>query len=371
MVRGRGTEKFAFLIHPFDSSDVARKFSFLRRWSPELVESFLKHTPPILCEHMTGIRGQGAEAEGWLVATPLTSRQILGLPTATVLKKIIAAGHKAERLGAKILGLGALTSVVGDAGITIARSLRIPVTTGNSYTVATAIQATFQAAALMGIDLKQARLAVIGATGSIGVVCARLMAPAVGKITLVARDQVKLENTAHLIFSESAVLCDVETDPKRAVRKADIVISASGSAEALIAPEDLKPGAVVCDVARPRDVAKATAEARDDVLVIEGGLVQVPGDWRGSFNFGLPPGIVYACMAETMLLALEGRYECFTLGRTIQVEQVREIDRLANKHGFQLASFRSFERSLSNEQILRVKRRAEEKQAATRNTIFT
>lgn len=360
---GGEREKFAFLIHPFDAGDVTRKFAFTSRWSPDLVESFLKHAPPILCEHMTGLRGQGAEAEGWLVATPLTSRQMLSLPTPTVLKKIISAGHKAQRHGAKILGLGALTSVVGDAGITVARSLRIPVTTGNSYTVATAIQATYQAASLMGIDLKKARLVVIGATGSIGVVCARLMAPSVGQVTLVARDEARLENTAHLIYSESSVLCDIDTDPRRAVRQADIVIAASGSAEELLQPEDLKTGSVVCDVARPRDVAKAAAEQRDDVLVIEGGLVQVPGGWQGDFSFGLPKGVVYACMAETMLLALERRYECFTLGRSIQVEQVREIDRLAQKHGFQLASFRSFERPLSNEQVQAIKKRAEQKLA--------
>lgn len=363
-------EKFAFLIHPFDTTDVTRKFAFTSRWSPDLVERFLKHSPPFLCEHMTGLRGQGSEAEGWLVATPLTSRQMLSLPTAAVLKKIIAAGCKAQRHGAKILGLGALTSVVGDAGITVARSLRIPVTTGNSYTVATAIQATYQAASLMGIDLKKARLAVIGATGSIGVVCARLMAPAVGQITLVARDSERLENTAHLIYSESSVLCDIDTDPRHAVRQADIVIAASGSADALIQPEDIKTGSVVCDVARPRDVARAAAEQRDDVLVIEGGLVQVPGGWQGDFSFGLPPGIVYACMAETMLLALERRYECFTLGRSIQVEQVREIDQLAQKHGFQLAAFRSFERLMSQEQVQAIKRRAEEKLATGKKPIL-
>jgi fatty aldehyde-generating acyl-ACP reductase len=41
--------------------------------------------------------------------------------------------------------LGAFTAVVGDAGITIAKNLNIPVTTGNSYTVATAIEGTKKA----------------------------------------------------------------------------------------------------------------------------------------------------------------------------------------------------------------------------------
>ncbi|TCP54727.1 putative amino acid dehydrogenase [Tumebacillus sp. BK434] len=352
--------KFGFVIHPFDTRDVARKYPLVDRFSSEWVESFLKHAPPINAQHMQNIRVRGAEAEGWLVATTLTSRQLLDLPVPFVLRKIIAACKKAERQGAQIIGLGALTSVVGDAGISVARQLSIPVTTGNSYTVATAIQATCQAAGLMGIDLGRANLCVVGATGAIGAVCARMMAASVGRLILTARNEEKLEGLAGLIFSESAVLADIQPDLREAVREADIVLAVSSAAEELIHPEDLKPGAVVCDVARPRDVSRRVAAERDDVLVIEGGLVEVPGGWEGKpFSFGLPHGIVYACMAETMLLALEGRYECFTLGRSIGVEQVREIDALARKHGFQLAAFRSFERLLSPEQIGGIRQRAD------------
>ena len=59
----------------------------------------------------------------------------------------------AEKLGAKILGLGAFTSVVGDAGVTIANALDVPVTTGNSFTVAMAVQAIREAAQCDGHSL--------------------------------------------------------------------------------------------------------------------------------------------------------------------------------------------------------------------------
>ena len=55
---------------------------------------------------------------------------MLELPVQTVYKKLIQTGRLAEKLGAQILGLGAFTSVVGDAGLTVARELEIPVTTG-------------------------------------------------------------------------------------------------------------------------------------------------------------------------------------------------------------------------------------------------
>jgi predicted amino acid dehydrogenase len=43
-------------------------------------------------------------------------------------------------------------------------------------------------------------------------------------------------------------------------------------------------------------------------------------------------------MAETMILALDGRYESYSLGKHVQIERVREIARLARKHGFRLSA---------------------------------
>lgn len=344
-------DTFGFLIHPEDTSDVAKKFPALKNWPPVVLERMMRHSPALLVDHLRHIQSQHNEVEGWFVATTLSAKQMLNLPLPTVLQKIIRAGKKAERAGAKILGLGAFTSVVGDAGITIAKHLNIPVTTGNSYTVATAIEATKQAAILMGIDPRQAHVVVVGATGAIGAICARLLAPEAGKLTLVARDEQRLEMIAGLIMSESGKLADISTHPRQAVRQAEIVVTVTGSADTVLYPEDLRPGAVVCDVARPRDVARQVAEMRSDVLVIEGGLVEVPGEYESRFRFGLPKGIVFACMAETMMLALERKYESFTLGRHIRVEQVREIEQLAQKHGFKVAGFRSFGKQLTPEMI--------------------
>jgi len=137
------------------------------------------------------------------------------------------------------------------------------------------------------------------------------------------------------------------------------VITVTSSETAIIQPEHLKSGAVVCDVARPRDVSVRVREEREDVLIIEGGIVEVPGDVDFGFDFGFPPKTAYACMAETMILALEDRCENYTLGKNVSVEQVREMQELANKHGFRLAGFRSFEKEVSAETIARVKRAIE------------
>ena len=140
---------------------------------------------------------------------------------------------------------------------------------------------------------------------------------------------------------------------------ADLVITVTSAIHAVIEPRHLKPGAVVCDVARPRDVSKQVAAERDDVLVIEGGMVAVPGEVDFHFDFGFPPGMAYACMAETMALALEGRYEDYSLGKQITRAQVREISAIADKHGFRLGHFRSFERGpVTDTQIAHVREQA-------------
>lgn len=351
---------FAFVIHPIDPKrDVARKFPLLGKLLPVPAINFLsRFFPPLYISHITGVRseGTGVEIEGWFVACPFTPMAMISLPPEIVYKKIVQTGHLAQKLGARILGLGAFTSVVGDAGLTIANRLDIPVTTGNSYTVYIAAQAVREGARVMGIPLQSAVIAIVGATGSIGSVCAQLMAsdPGVGELILIGRREARLQEVKELAQARGATRVRVSTTLD-VLPQADLILSATSSVGPVIQPEHLKSGAVVCDVARPRDVSRKVAECRDDVLIIEGGMVQVPGPVDFEFDFGFPPGKAYACMAETMVLAMEGRYEDYTLGKDIELERVEDIARLAAKHGFRLAGFRSFERAVTQAEIDRIK----------------
>lgn len=352
-------ERFGFIIHPLKARDVARKYK-AARWLPDpWLERIIRHVPPREVSHITGIRSAaGPEAEGWFVACSLTSRQIVQLPEPFVVARIAAAARKAAELGARVVGLGAFTAVVGDGGKAVAQQVDVPITTGNSYTVATALQGLVKAADFMGIELGGATVAVLGATGSIGSACARLLAPDAGRLILAGRDRDRLKQVAGLVQERGGREPRITTDVGEAVRQAELVVTVTSALEAIVEAQDLRPGAVVCDVARPRNVARAVAEARDDVLVIEGGVVDVPGDVDFGFDFGFPVRTAYACMAETMILALEGRYEPFSLGKDLSVERIEEISRLAAKHGFRLSGLRSFERAVSEEEMAAIRERA-------------
>ncbi|MCL5036042.1 MAG: shikimate dehydrogenase [Chloroflexi bacterium] len=355
-------ERFAFLIHPLDMRDVVRWEPRAAGKRPELVKKMLEWMPPHVTSHITGIKSiTGKEIEGYFIAAAFLPEQFISLPKEQVLDKIIKAGKIAEELGAKILGLGGFTSVVGDAGHAVAQNLKIPVTSGNSYTVASALEGTFFAAKKIGLDMSSSSIAVVGATGAIGSVCARIMAQKVHAMTLIGRNQARLDKVAELIRRKSSCNITTTVDLRGAIPEADVIITATSAPEEIITSDMIKTGALICDVALPHDVGREVAQQRPDVLVFEGGVIRVPGPPDFNYDFGYPPGTSLACMAETMLLTLEERYEPYSLGRRLKPERVVEIKEMADKHGFTLAGLRSFDQPVTSEQFDRVSRYARNK----------
>lgn len=347
-------DNFAFIIHPVDPKrDVQRKYPLLGKILPEPAIHFLSpYFPPVYISHITGIVSQatGKEVEGWFIACPLTPKQMVTLPPSVVYKKVIQTGKLAQKLGAKILGLGGFTSVVGDGGLTIAQHLDIPVTSGDSYTIATAVDGTLKAARRMRINPAAATAAIVGATGAIGRVCAQLLGPQVADIILIGRNLETLQQIKDMVEAQGQDNVRLSTDMGD-LRQADMILTVTNALDTVIESQHLKRGSVVCDVARPRDVSRQVIKTRKDVLVIEGGMIKVPGPVNFNFDFGFPPGMAFACMAETITLALEGRYQSYTLGKNISLRQVQAMFNMASKHGFEVAGFRSFERAVTEETI--------------------
>ena len=136
-----------------------------------------------------------------------------------------------------------------------------------------------------------------------------------------------------------------------------IVTATSGAGKRVLDIMQVKPGCVITDVARPLDLPPEEVAKRPDVMVIESGEIQLPGDVYMK-NIGLPKGVAYACLAETIVLALEGRFENFTVGRAIEWEKVLEIYQLGLKHGMTLAAISGVNGPFSDGDIERVRERA-------------
>ncbi len=363
----RNIRRFAFVVHPL-SQDYIRKGMPIPKSTPKFImdriETVAAHMPPMVyCKMDNIISPSGAEAEGWLISVGGTPKEMLSRSPEFTYRRLLHAAKIAQGLGAQIMGLGAFTKVVGDAGITVARRAPLPITTGNSYSASGALWAASDAMKRMGlVKLEkngkriQAKTMVIGASGSIGSVSARLLAMAFEQVVIAGRDLKKLEELKRSILKDTPdadVVCSIDYDSL--LHDMDMIVtSTSGAGKKILDIMKVKPGCVITDVARPLDLPPEEVAKRPDVLVIESGEIELPTKVRGMKSIGLPPNVVFACMAETIVLALEGRFEVFTVGRDTEWDKVKEIYKLGIKHGMKLSAISGVNGAFTDEDIAKV-----------------
>jgi predicted amino acid dehydrogenase len=381
----RRKSRFAFVIHPLSREFFTKvePLGTISGLTPGpmmgLVEKAVAYAPPFVYSHVTGIKSPtGAEAEGWLITVGGTPKELMAHAPEFTYARLLAAAETARKLGAQVMGLGAFTKVVGDAGVTVAKKASLPITTGNSYSASGALWAAHEASERLGLmqvdedGQMHGSAMVIGATGAIGSVCARLLALASDELWLISPETAKLLALKHdLERTTPRAKVHVAATPDRHLPQMDLIVTAtSGAGKRVLDITAVKPGCVITDVARPLDLSPADVAKRPDVLVIESGEIELPGDVHMK-NIGLPPGVVYACLAETVVLALEGRYETFTVGRNIEWEKVKEIYRLGLKHGMRLAAISGVDGVFTDEDIARVRELALRERAAGSPTRVT
>jgi len=365
--------RFAFVIHPLSQEYFKniKPIELLSHVSPpvfmDTLEKAMAYAPPFVYSKVTGIKSPtGVEAEGWLISVGGTPREIMNHSPEFTYRRLLDAARMAKRLGAQIMGLGAFTKVVGDAGLTVARRAPLPITTGNSYSASGALWAAHDAVLRLGLvpsprhgHKVHFKAMVVGATGAIGSVCARLLAMVAEEVYMVSPETAKLLSLKGSILKEAPdARLYLSSRADKDIADMDMIVTAtSGAGKKILDIMQVKPGCVITDVARPLDLPPDEVAKRPDVLVIESGEIRLPGKVAMK-NIGLPKNVAYACLAETIVLALDGRFENFTVGRNIEWEKVREIYRLGRKHGMKLAAISGVNGPFSDADIRRVRKLA-------------
>ncbi|WP_413290561.1 dehydrogenase [Bdellovibrio sp. HCB337] len=358
---------FAFIIHALSHNDLLRApgLGVLKHMPKKLNDPFdrlISKAPPIVYGDIRHVisKETGKEVNGIIYGLFSTPKVLKEEDPEVTYAKIERICYDAANRGAKIIGLGAYTKVVGDSGITINKNSPIPVTTGNSLSASATLWALADVVRKMRLlqmdpntGLVNGMAMVIGATGSIGKVSAKLLALTFNKVCLVAPRQNRLDELAEEI-RKFAPDCQITTatDANDLAGVADVLVTATSAFDQkIIDVERLKPGCVVCDCSRPLDFDEEDAKKRPDVLIIESGEVLLPGPAEINCNLGLPGKAVYACLAETALLSLEGRYESFTMGRDIEWNKVKDIYKMARRHGVELSAIQGHMGFVSDKEI--------------------
>ena len=344
---------YALIIHPVTEELLFHYEPGMKNKPERIIRKLLEWMRPFKASDVDILRSkEGNEIRGCLVMCPLLLEQMVELESKFVLRKIIDTCKFAKDLGARIIGLGAYAALIGNCGRVVENQIKLPVTTGSSYTVATFVQGVKKAASLMNISLKESNMTILGATSAIGRYCAAFFSPLVERLELCTKNLAKLSN---LLLELSAYKRKIRKsdNPEKSIRRSDIVIVTGRGTS--FDPSSLQPNSLVCDATYPRTLL-LEMKKREDVFVMEGVTVSVPNEVRFNFYFGLPPGLAYPCMAEPMILALEDRFESFSLGRKIDQSKVREISELAEKHNFKIAELTSFGKVVSDEEVKKLAR---------------
>ena len=331
---------FAFLVHP----RVALREDMARVWRPlgivpSKVYDHAMRRLPLPPLSFAEIR-LAEKRVGELILVPFGAAHLLS-DRRNGNRKVVAAVDRAVRSGADLVGLGGLTAPVTNGGTVLRRRTDIGVTNGNAFTAAIVHRQirSLRATAAHG------RVAVVGATGSVGSAVTRLLARDgdITELLLVARGSARLSSLAADVGGKVPVRTSDRLD---AVINSDIVVLLTAAADTVLRAEHLGPDAAVLDATQPRNTSPELQRQRPDVLVLDGGIVDVPGLRLHGGSLGLPDGRTFACLAETMLLSLSGHRGHFALGRPT-LEQIDHISELALRHrdlGFRPAAPSTFGR---------------------------
>lgn len=335
--------KFAFLIHPRYSiaEDMGRVNPIFKIFPEALLRSVIRYLPPIVAGK---VRINKGSVRGYIIVIPIVGDQFFSLPREFVVKKIQAAIIKAEKLGVSVVGLGEFVSSISHGGIDLIGSTRLTITNGNALTAGVSFESVRRIINNKNkLNKEKLVIGIVGAAGSIGSAVAKMLAQENYNLLLNDKNSSRLSSVIDQIRSSYLNSKTKRADRLIDLKSADVVIVASSAAELIIKSEHLKTGAILYDITQPRNVSPKLIIERPDLKVIDGGVIDTPHVDYG-MNIGLSPHQAFACLAETMIFAMEDIKEN-SVG-FVEIEKAKKMISLMNKNSHFETNFYSFGRRL-------------------------
>jgi len=350
-MKNKNLIKIGVVLHPLNINDFLSKFRpfypfvslvfapFLPLVSPYFIKEFYSKLPPHIIFRTNLITVGDKKIQIIAVMCPLFPEQLV-LNSQKATDKIIKSVKLLVNQGVSITTLAGFSSIVTNGGSAILSSLNCCVTSGNTLTAALTMKGIYKILDEKKLEIKNLKVAVIGATGDIGSICSKIFARQAKILVLCSRSiekDVKFKKEIEGLRQENVCFTsEVET----ATLDADIVITATSAFGFLIKAENLKRNAIICDISMPPNFSIMNS-GRDDVFIIEGGRASLTffsriksRAWKSLF----PNNSVYGCLAEAVALALDGQLRNFSTGkRQITEEKLNEILSIAERNGVLLS----------------------------------
>jgi len=303
--------------------------------------------PPQLVERFSVTSATGRTIEGAYIDSVFVPEMLTRFKTAR--RKVLNAMELAQKSGIDISALGGFTSIIFE-NFNLLKEQHIRnttlewerFTTGNTHTAWVICRQVENEAPRLGIDLRRATVAVVGATGDIGSAVCRWLSQRTGvaELLLVARQpQPLLDLKAELGGGRILSL-------EEALPEADIVVWVASLPQGLtIDAANLKRPCLMIDGGYPKNLD--TRAVGEGIHVLKGGIVEFHTDinWQTvaqAADMARPLRQMFACFAEAMLLDFENEHTNFSWGRNnIQLDRMDWIGAASLRHGFQALGLES------------------------------
>jgi fatty aldehyde-generating acyl-ACP reductase len=359
----------AQILHFVRTDDLVREHPFLEGFSEDEIRAWSRESFPTVLEmELSGLLGRSAPVRAWMLVVNATAEHLIG-DLDLRLTKIVECVRLAERLEAHVVGMAGLIGSFAAGGRAFVDQFpSLGFTTGHAFTIANLCEIAKSAAARVELELAGATVAVIGAAGSVGSGVAKLLAEhhprkmilvdvaEHGFLPQLARDIARISASTEVVVSPR-----IED-----ANQADLMIVATNQASTFIRADHLKRGAVVIDDSFPKNVPAELLGERDDVVILEGGLVRLPGAIEVATARRLPiisdvpiqrmtdHKEIYGCFAEMLVLVASDHRGNYGIGRADPV-LAKEILERARGIGIGLAPPNFAGRPVPDERFLRAR----------------
>ncbi|MGI9429436.1 MAG: aminotransferase class III-fold pyridoxal phosphate-dependent enzyme, partial [Bythopirellula sp.] len=344
--------RVAWLFHMINANDLQHLDPALCILAPVDQENYINRLAPIVKPVVmdpTPIYSEtGESVELYPILLPVTSRWLKSQYERRRFRKLRTLVQQgvdvAAALSCDVVSLGQFTSIVTGHGRHL-DSREIGITSGNSLPAAIAIDAVLASLSNRGLAASDLTIAIVGAGGDIGRVCAEILVPEFHSATLVGSGRPgsmdRLQQVARICGATDA------TSDLEAVQGADVVVCATSCVDFALTTDQLAEQAIVCDVSVPHTFDFSLRSCRSDVTLLQGGIIRLPGsEDLGIPGLPLPSGCAYGCLGEGVLFAWQRTRDRHLTGRT-SIKKVLEISALAARHGFCSADLETFDSEVS------------------------
>ncbi len=295
--------------------------------------------PPQLVENVEVKSATGISIEGSYIDSCFVPEMLSRFKTAR--RKVLNAMELAQKKGINITALGGFTSIIFE-NFNLLQHKQIRntslewerFTTGNTHTAWVICRQLEINAPRIGIDLKKATVAVIGATGDIGSAVCRWLINKTGisELLMVARQQEPLALLQKELEGGTITTLD------EALPQADIVVWVASMPKTIeIDTNNLKKPCLMIDGGYPKNLDEKFQG--ENIYVLKGGIVEFFNDIGWNMmelaEMQNPQREMFACFAEAMILEFEKCHTNFSWGRNnISLEKMEFIGAASLKHGF-------------------------------------